>query len=436
VKEKRMPWKRAAFERNTLYAEVWADTVAVVSGRYGLSVARLRTVCKKLAVPLPPKGYWANRRAGKKVRAIQLPNFSGETKLTSAWFVPDETASDCAPVVAEPDEVVRQRTFEDVPANRIVVRADLLGCHHWVTATGKLFKQPGHSPFGLVTPSGGPSLPVTVSSGQVPRALRIWDAILRAAEKRGFMVELKGRQDRPHARPDVVLDVLGEKMYLSIDERVRRVARPLTPEETRRQRDQPTYWLSNRYVYEPTGVLKVSLRQEVRGTAIVQLADKPRLLVERQLHELMVALVTTAVARKATRAAKEEWQKQVAVEESARYDRIQRREKSLKVLNAVESLAERWERAQRLRAFATAIEAEAGGRHGSTSGRRIAHARWIRTRADWLDPLVRAPWPAVDGHDYAYNHSDWMARYAEHERTALDDLLVAEESAQDCRAST
>jgi len=53
-------------EREKLYEEVWKEPVLVVAKRYGVSNVALAKACRKLAVPLPPRGYWARIRVGQK----------------------------------------------------------------------------------------------------------------------------------------------------------------------------------------------------------------------------------------------------------------------------------------------------------------------------------------------------------------------------------
>ena len=43
--------------REALYEEVWTDAVTVVAPRYGLSDVGLVKICKKLGIPVPPRGY-------------------------------------------------------------------------------------------------------------------------------------------------------------------------------------------------------------------------------------------------------------------------------------------------------------------------------------------------------------------------------------------
>ena len=60
------------YEREKLYEEVWKEPVLVVAKRYRVSNVALAKACRKLAVPLPPRGYWARIRAGQKA-LLRLP---------------------------------------------------------------------------------------------------------------------------------------------------------------------------------------------------------------------------------------------------------------------------------------------------------------------------------------------------------------------------
>ncbi|TMH20161.1 MAG: hypothetical protein E6H70_02025 [Betaproteobacteria bacterium] len=52
------------YSRTKIYEEVWTEPVTTVSKRYGISDVALRKICQALAVPLPPRGYWARIEAG------------------------------------------------------------------------------------------------------------------------------------------------------------------------------------------------------------------------------------------------------------------------------------------------------------------------------------------------------------------------------------
>lgn len=59
------------YDREKLYQEVWAEPTSTVAIRYGVSDVALAKACRAMAVPTPPRGYWAKVKAGKA--AIEKP---------------------------------------------------------------------------------------------------------------------------------------------------------------------------------------------------------------------------------------------------------------------------------------------------------------------------------------------------------------------------
>jgi hypothetical protein len=55
------------YRRETLYKEVRRQPVQELARKYGVSDGALWKACRKLLIPLPGKGYWARRKAGKPV---------------------------------------------------------------------------------------------------------------------------------------------------------------------------------------------------------------------------------------------------------------------------------------------------------------------------------------------------------------------------------
>lgn len=62
-----------AVSREQLHAEVWAEPVAEVAKRYGVSGSFLARVCERLNVPRPPRGYWAAVKEGRTLPVPALP---------------------------------------------------------------------------------------------------------------------------------------------------------------------------------------------------------------------------------------------------------------------------------------------------------------------------------------------------------------------------
>jgi hypothetical protein len=62
------PWNR-----DELYHEVWSTPMQKLAEKYGISDVGLAKVCRKLAIPVPGRGYWAKKEAGQELSQLPLP---------------------------------------------------------------------------------------------------------------------------------------------------------------------------------------------------------------------------------------------------------------------------------------------------------------------------------------------------------------------------
>src|SRR5689334_12586006 len=59
--------------RKELYDRVWTEPIQKLSKDFGLSDVGLAKTCRRYAIPVPPRGYWAKKQAGHNVRQTPLP---------------------------------------------------------------------------------------------------------------------------------------------------------------------------------------------------------------------------------------------------------------------------------------------------------------------------------------------------------------------------
>lgn len=170
----------AAYEREKLYEEVWAEPVRTVAARYGVSDVALAKTCRRLDVPLPGRGYWAKLRAGNAPARPALPPLPVGKSRTIAAAARGSAAG--IPFAA-PKERGGTR-----PA-KIVVPETLKRPHPLVTETRDLLKGPGpRNDFVFV--GDKTCLDIFVSRGARSRALRIMDALLKALEGHGHRLDI------------------------------------------------------------------------------------------------------------------------------------------------------------------------------------------------------------------------------------------------------
>src|ERR1700675_4774024 len=64
---------RIILQRERLYKEVWRTPAVQLAKKYGLSDVGLAKICKRMNIPLPPRGHWAKQAYGYKMKTPPLP---------------------------------------------------------------------------------------------------------------------------------------------------------------------------------------------------------------------------------------------------------------------------------------------------------------------------------------------------------------------------
>ncbi len=61
--------------REELYSLVWSKPMTEVGQDFRISDRAMAKTCARKQVPVPPRGYWAKKNAGKSVSKTPLPEF-------------------------------------------------------------------------------------------------------------------------------------------------------------------------------------------------------------------------------------------------------------------------------------------------------------------------------------------------------------------------
>ncbi len=111
-----------SFTREELYAKVWTEPLKTLGPKIGVSDVALAKACRKADIPIPPRGYWAKKPAGKPVVRPNLPpRFPGGSNEVEIGRYYDTRLSDeeiidsplpPPPVFPEDLEALRGRVFK------------------------------------------------------------------------------------------------------------------------------------------------------------------------------------------------------------------------------------------------------------------------------------------------------------------------------------
>lgn len=390
------------FERQSLYREVWSTPISTLAKKYGLSDIGLRKVCIALAIPLPGKGYWQKVAAGHQIPVPPLHPTTGRTTFACRQH---NVLRSAALPVSDQDWLQQRLAFERDPQNAIVVAGELVRPHRLVattaaaarTETAGLLKsrdrktqprKPG-VPWKMdetllfkphwrdyeqrgVMELHETVLPLRVSIESVDRALRIWDALIKACGARGLAVSL----DRRLADVADGADSVGLRM----SEKVTRITRPAA-------------WGGEETVSRnATGQLRIFV--VYLGEA--KFEDSAKSSLEAQLNDVLTRIHRAIASQRAARASAAEKRRLDAAEARSREVELQRHlaaqaeadaEQERQRLLLAEAAA--WREAKSIREYVGHINAAAMARGATAAHGLTEWVAWATVVADTLDPTIQ-----------------------------------------------
>ena len=184
-----MTWETIRYERDKLYEEVWTQPMLTVAARYGVSSVALAKTCRKLAVPTPPRGYWALKAVGRAPVKPRLPAAKAGQQTTIAatrWRDPNAPA---APREAPPHEVDDSRPPIAVPA--------VLGEPHKLIRSSLAKVRRAATSRRWEAAPDEQRLDIRVTPDTFDRAVLLMDTLIKELEARGHTVEVTPPEPNP-----------------------------------------------------------------------------------------------------------------------------------------------------------------------------------------------------------------------------------------------
>jgi hypothetical protein len=354
--------------RQELYDRVWAEPVDTLAKEYGLSNVGLGKACRRHNIPVPPRGYWARKAAGQKLRRPALPpakdGVESVTLLGSDRPDPSqyEQERDAHPLIA----------FEFEPENKIVVPDDLRVRHPAIGQTKAYWAAQKRGDVDNQLPR----LNISVSTATLPRAFRLLQALFDALEQRGHKAAAT-------KEGKMILTVLDETLDVSLREPSKQVRHVPTPKEIA---DAKRYsWMRPApYDLVSSGTLVLNI-ENVWGIRHSWKDGKTQRL-EDVLNDVVVGLIEGALQKKAQREERErERLKQEELERQREAARQHARHERAKV-RRLERLREATVEHQRLREFVAQLHEVVGAVDPDTElGRWLS---WADDHVRRLDPLT------------------------------------------------
>lgn len=355
-------------KREELFNRVWSEPVSTLAVEYGISGVALAKICKRMGLPVPSRGYWARKAAGRRVPRPAFPPLRKD-EITEHRFHRGE------PPASDSEAVTRQQAHEAEPENRVVVLDSLQALHPLVKrSSGPL--RAASKDFTRATHRYR-CLDVLVSAEQLDRALRIMDALIRALAGRGNKVEIDTpRTSPPSTSPSRSVTrvwVDDEWVHIALEERRTQVRVPPPPGK------EADRWYRERTELRPTGKLRLLIANSPYGESVrTSWADSATQKVESKLNDFIVGLHRAAEAIKQARAKHEQWEAARAEEQRRHEQAAKRLAVERRLASDLETRCEEWAAGQALSRFVDAVET---AQRGETSEEVAMWLAWARSHA-------------------------------------------------------
>lgn len=391
-----MTWQTTSFERHKLFDEVWSTPVTKLAKGYGLSDVGLRKICVALDIPLPPRGYWARLAAGK---TIPKPALHKTTRPTTYERVMN---------VIEVDQVLEDRVSKARVSTLDAENSDTADFSPPLDPTAfsqqaKLVLRAMKSTKlveGAFSSIGATWADISVSEELKERALQLADRFAHELVVLGVKFENsyaplpplphRARREIGSKRNGFILH--GQHFFVHIRERITQEQVPPPPKPLRAGARQPAWeYRPPEYRYIPTGKLYASIVDAATYHDKRKIEDTARGTIELKVHKAVRSVADEALRWKVeieVRAERELARRQKAQE----WDAAKANKDSLLArLAAFEKMAKDLDRARSLRRLMDEIAASKTAPADLVDGLEL-----MALMANWLDPLVKAPWPEVD----------------------------------------
>jgi hypothetical protein len=344
--------------RKQLYDLVWKEPRTTISKRFQITDAELRKICGNMNIPLPPNGHWQKLKYRKPVEITKLPgDYSGSDEVV--FGNTGNFQLSVSPVSIQ-NSLVKE--IESNPALPLLVPDRLFKPDILITSTQNYLDAIRRYDWskGGTYPSRSNALSIDVSKEQLPRTLRIMNAIIRLFNARGHSIIIKDNNS--------YAVVFGEEIMIRLRERHKRVV----------SNEKYREWESM-----PIGKLVFIAGENWRSIEVNEGLEG----LEKKLAIILAKIEIRAKKEIADRIEREKWH--LIQEEKRKKERelTEKKEKELTDFKNIFWSAIRLNQAGFLRDYVNQVEAYAKN-SGVFTEEKQQWIAWAREKIDWYDPLV------------------------------------------------
>ena len=324
----------AVISREDLYALVWTEPMSRLSRRFGLSDVGLAKACTRMMIPVPGRGYWAKKDVGRAPRPTRLPTLPASAGVGGRELRVRRREAPSA----------KEASREESAAIQVVVPEILSEPHPLVAKTVKAFRGGKSQHDGYFMAKTPDCLAVHTTMGSIDRALRIYDAVIKAIEECGYVVEVQKYKRENYSDPQYRTVVLidNESVEIVISETTRRIERP-------RQGSSDPH---PKYEFVPSGQLSLVIQNATRS----RWSDGAKRALESQLGRFIQGIAVAAVELKESRRRREEFEREQIEAQRRQREESERRRTEAARVRALNAVIDRMHSARWIREYLTQLK--------------------------------------------------------------------------------
>lgn len=398
--------------REDLHEKMWTDGIGKTEKALGLRQDELRKICTEFQIPRPSSSYWNALYLGKPVEKTPLPTMENDRPIHTEDYIKHRRVKKEKPSPAPPEPSKKnpegkyepQELPEEKPATVYTVPETLyLKDPILLDTKAKLLEKNSRqdNPWSEKNPyKSTPKkwLDINVYKGQEDRAIRVFYTIWRAAESRGYHLQIKVSDNGYTCTTFFIVRDYHIRVQLK--------------EINQRIKDDSQTWAS--WTWSSTGKLKFLCERETHryyNDDRVAAQDTEHTRIEDKIEHIIDVLEQIADARdqakierikaeeerkkEEERRHQEEERQRLEAEEKARIEAL-REEERVRVSSLLFE-SERLKTATIIREYAAQYEAFMTGRMEPQELKD--KLQWMKEKADFIDPFIHLEDPLLKAAD-------------------------------------